>query len=41
MARGYAPGDILLAALVFTSQTGTKRRPVMVIRSGVRSTYFN
>jgi mRNA interferase MazF len=32
MARGYAPGDILLAALVFTSQTGTKRRPVMVIR---------
>ena len=32
MARGYAPGDILLAALVFTSQTGTKRRPVMVTR---------
>jgi mRNA-degrading endonuclease toxin of MazEF toxin-antitoxin module len=32
MAGGYAPGDILLAGLVFTSQTGAKQRPVMVIR---------
>jgi hypothetical protein len=31
MPKGYAPGDILLAGLVFTSQTGAKRRPVMVI----------
>ena len=34
MPKGYAPGDILLAGLVFTSQTGAKRRPVMVIRDG-------
>jgi hypothetical protein len=31
MPKGYAPGDILLAGLVFTSQTGAKRRRVMVI----------
>ena len=34
MPKGYAPGDILLAGLIFTSQTGAKRRPVMVIRDG-------
>jgi len=34
MPKRHAPGDILLAALVFTSQAGGKRRPVMVIRDG-------
>lgn len=32
MPKRHAPGDILLATLVFTNQTGTKRRPVMVVR---------
>ena len=32
MPERYSPGEILLAALVFTSQAGTKKRPVMVIR---------
>ena len=34
MSERYAPGEILLAALVFTSQTGAKKRPVVVIRDG-------
>ncbi len=32
MPERHSPGEILLAALVFTSQAGTKKRPVMVIR---------
>jgi len=32
--KRHTPGDILLAGLVFTSQAGTKRRPVIVIRDG-------
>jgi mRNA interferase MazF len=30
--KRHSPGEILLAALVFTSQAGAKKRPVMVIR---------
>ena len=30
----YSPGDILLAALTFTSQAGVKKRPVLVVRDG-------
>ena len=32
MPERYLPGDILLAALVFTSQATAKSRPVIVIR---------
>jgi mRNA interferase MazF len=32
MRQRHPPGEILLAALVFTSQAGAKKRPVMVIR---------
>ena len=32
MPKRHSPGEILLAALVFTSQAGAKKRPVMVIR---------
>ena len=32
MAERHSQGEILLAALVFTSQAGAKKRPVMVIR---------
>jgi mRNA interferase MazF len=32
MPERHPPGEILLAALVFTSQAGVKKRPVMVIR---------
>ncbi|MGH7971500.1 MAG: type II toxin-antitoxin system PemK/MazF family toxin [Limisphaerales bacterium] len=32
MPERHSPGGILLAALVFTSQAGAKKRPVMVIR---------
>jgi mRNA interferase MazF len=27
----YSPGEILLAAMVFSTQTGTKNRPVLVV----------
>ena len=30
----FARGDILLVALVFSNQAGTKRRPVMVVYDG-------
>jgi mRNA interferase MazF len=32
MPERHSPGEILLAALVFTSQDGAKKRPLMVIR---------
>ena len=32
MPQLHSPAEILLAALVFTSQAGAKKRPVMVIR---------
>lgn len=32
MAERHSPGEILLASLIFTSQAGAKKRPVMVIR---------
>ena len=31
MSPRYSPGQILLASLVFSSQVGTKKRPVLVI----------
>ena len=34
MPKLHAPGEILLASLVFTSQGGAKKRPVLVIRDG-------
>jgi len=34
MPARHSPGELLLAALVFTSQAGAKNRPVMVIRDG-------
>jgi len=30
----YSPGQILLASLVFSSQLGTKNRPVLVVHDG-------
>lgn len=30
----FSKGDILLVALVFSNQSGTKRRPVMVVHDG-------
>jgi mRNA-degrading endonuclease toxin of MazEF toxin-antitoxin module len=32
MPKHFAPGEILLATLVFSSQTGAKKRPVIVVR---------
>ena len=32
MPERHSPGEVLLASLVFTSQAGAKKRPVMVIR---------
>jgi mRNA interferase MazF len=32
MPERHSPGEILLVELVFTSQAGSKKRPVMVIR---------
>jgi mRNA interferase MazF len=34
MPKRHLPGEILLAALIFTSQTGAKNRPIIVIRDG-------
>ena len=34
MSPRYSPGQILLASLVFSSQLGTKKRPVLVIHDG-------
>ena len=34
MSARYSAGEILLAALVFSSQAGTKKRPVLVICDG-------
>ena len=32
MPERYSPGEMLLAALTFTSQAGAKKRPVIAIR---------
>ena len=34
MSSRYSPGEILLAALGFSNQSGVKNRPVLVIRDG-------
>lgn len=34
----FARGDILLVALVFSNQAGTKRRPVMVVSTEAMTT---
>ncbi len=32
MPERFSPGELLLAALTFTSQAGAKKRPVIAIR---------